>query len=225
METKFQTSFIPKKPLISDKKNIYVKSNTSVLMMIATLLFIASVAGAIFTVFWKNVLVKAQENYKVQLAESEKRFNTALIEELKKVNTKIDLSKQLLKNHLASSEIFSIISRLTIEGVRFTSLDFSSPIKDTEGVKISMRGVGSSFSSIAFQSSVFGQSEKYGSNKILKNPVLSDLSVDQNGNVGFTFTATIVPADISYDKVLSSTLESEGVIPVTEQGGDTSTNN
>jgi hypothetical protein len=195
-------------------------------MVIATFLFIISIAGALFTIFWKNVLVKSQENYKVQLAESEKRFNTSLIEELKKANTKIDLSKQLLNSHLASSEIFSIISRLTVEGVRFTSLDFTSPVKDSEGVKVVLRGVGNSFSSIAFQSSVFGQSEKYGSNKILKNPVLSDLVVDQSGNVGFTFAATIVPEDISYNKILNSTLQSEGAIPTTEGTGEaTSTNN
>lgn len=205
METKFQTSFIPKRPLVSDNKIYTPKGGTSVLMFVAILLFIASIAGAVFSILWKNVLIKSQENYKVQLAESEKRFNTTLIEELKKANTKIDLSKQLLKNHLAASEIFSIISKLTIEGVRFSSFDFSAPAKDSDGVKITMRGVGNSFSAIAFQSSVFGESQKYGTNKILKNPVLSDLNLDANGNVAFTFTSTINPSDISYDKVLEAT--------------------
>lgn len=212
METKFQTSFIPKKPLVTDTTvHSSHGSGTSVLMVIAVLLFIASIAGAAFTFVWKNILIKSQENYKVQLADSEKRFNTTLIEDLKRANTKIDIGKQLIGNHLAVSEIFSIISKLTIAGVKFSSFDFSAPSKDSDGIKVSMKGVGSSFSAIAFQSDVFGQSQKYGSNKVLKNPVLGDLSLDQNGNVAFTFTTTINPADLSYSKVLDSTLESEGV--------------
>ena len=209
METKFQTSFIPKKPLVSEQRVYTVKSGTSIMMVIATILFIISIAGAGFTIFWENVLNKAQDNYKVQLSQSENRFNTSLIEELKRENTKIDTSKQLLANHLAVSEIFSIISNLTIDGVRFTSFDFSAPDKSNDGLKITMKGIGNSFSAIAFQSDVFGQSSKYGTNKVLKNPVLSDLSLDVNGNVGFTFTATLDPKDLLYSKVLDATLKAE----------------
>ena len=213
METKFQTSFIPKKPLISDPK---IRSSrgagTSVFMFIAIMIFVISIAGAVFSILWKNVLVNSQESYREQLAESEKRFNVALIEELKKANTKIDLSEQLLKNHLAVSEIFSIISKLTIEGVRFNSFDFIAPSKESEGIKITMRGIGNSFSSIAWQSDVFGKSAKFGTNKVLRNPVLSDLALDSNGNVGFTFSATLSPADISYEKLLEAELN-----PVEEQ--------
>lgn len=207
METKFQTSFIPKKPLVTDQKISSSRgAGTSIFMFVAIIIFVVSIAGAVFSILWKNVLVKSQENYKVQLAESEKRFNVSLIEELKKANTKIDLSKQLLKNHLAVSELFSIISKLTIEGVRFNSFEFTAPSKDSDGIKISMRGVGNSFSAIAFQSDVFGQSQKYGTNKILKNPVLSDLSLDQTGNVGFTFSTQINPGDVLYEKVLNAEL-------------------
>lgn len=127
----------------------------------------------------------------------------------------------MINNHLAVSEIFSIISKLTIAGVRFSSFDFSAPSKDADGIKVSMRGVGSSFSAIAFQSQVFGQSQKYGSNKVLKNPVLADLSLDQNGNVGFTFTTTINPADLSYSKILDSTLDSENAAATSSDQGNT----
>jgi hypothetical protein len=207
METKFQTSFIPKKPLVSDQRTFAKKSSTSILMIIGTLIFIVSVAGAAFTIVGKNLLIKTQEDYKARLAASEARFNTSLIEDLKKANNKIDLSIKLLKNHLDVAEVFSIISQLTIEGVRFNSFDFTASTKDSEAVKISMRGVGKSFQAIAFQSSVFGQSEKYGTNKVLKNPILSDLSVDQNGGVGFTFTSSINPTDISYDKLLEKSTQ------------------
>lgn len=207
METKFQTSFIPKRPLVDQKINVTShKGGVSIFMAISVLIFLVSIGGAGFTIVWKNVLLKSQEDYKVKLSESEKRFNISLIEELKAANTKIDLSKQLLKNHLDITEIFNIISRLTIEGVRFDSFDFSLPDGGaTEGIKIAMHGVATSFSAIAFQSDVFGKSQKYGTNKAMKNPVLSDLLSNENGTVGFTFSTVINPMDISYEKVLNQT--------------------
>lgn len=213
MDTKFQTSFIPKKPLLADQKVSHQNAGTSIFMFVAVIIFIISVAGAVFSLIWKSVLLKSQDNYKAQLVEAEKRFNTTLIEELKKANTKIDFSKQLLKNHLSVSEIFPIIGRLTIEGVKFNSFDFSAPSKDSDGIKISMHGVANSFSAIAFQSDVFGQSQKFGTNKILKNPVLSDLSLDANGNVGFTFTTVINPVDVSYEKILNGEIDATSTNP------------
>ena len=204
MDTKFQTSFIPKKPILADQGVVKVTTHTSVFMLIAILLFTISIsaAGALF--FWKGVLLKNQAQYTVDLKKAEERFDTETINKLKKANTKIDLAKTFLKNHIAASEIFSIIGGLTIDGVRFKSFDFGAPAEESEGVKISMKGVGNNFSSIAYQSDVFGQSVKFGKNKLLKNPIMSDLSLDDTGSVSFTFTATVDPADLSYEKTLSS---------------------
>ncbi|HEY9583934.1 MAG TPA: hypothetical protein VJI66_03170 [Candidatus Paceibacterota bacterium] len=201
MDTKFQTSFIPKKPLLADQTPRKHRGGMSVFMFVSVMIFIFSIAGSVYSVFWKKVLLTSQDNYRVELKKAEERFNSSLIEELRRVNTKLDLTKSLLKNHLAVSEVFSIISGLTIEGVRFTSFDFSEPA-DSGVIKVSMRGVGNSFSAIAFQSDVFGQSEKYGTNKVVKNPVLSDLVLDQKGDVTFTFIASIEPSTISYEKTL-----------------------
>ena len=231
METKFQTSFIPKKPLITNERSSST-SGVSIFMFLAVIIFVISIAGAGFTIVWKNLLIKSQEQYKIDLSENEKRFNIKLIEELKKSNIKIDLAKKLLNNHLAVSETFDIISKLTIDGVVFKSLDFTSSgvSLDTSSLintdtnqqtnassiaKISMKGVANSFSSIAFQSDVFGSSAKYGTNKILKNPVLSDLSTDEAGNVSFSFTADLMPSDISYSKVLISRFAQEGIVSPT----------
>ncbi|MEK7184555.1 MAG: hypothetical protein AAB683_00260 [Patescibacteria group bacterium] len=202
MDTKFQTSFIPKKPILAEQKVVKGAGSTSIFMFIAVIIFIVSLTIAVFLVVWKSLLIKSQENYIVNLKKAEERFDTATIEKLKKVNTKIDLSKKLLKSHMAVSEIFNIISALTIEGIRFKSFNFTAPVIDGDVIKISMKGVGSSFSAIAFQSDVFGQSSKFGKNKTLKNPVMSDLVLDDLGNVNFTFTATIDSMDVSYDKKL-----------------------
>lgn len=222
METKFQTSFIPKRPIVP-QESVHTRSGVSILMVIATILFIISLSGAGFVFTAKKVLLSSQEKLKTDLAENEKRFNAPLIEDLKKANLKIDLASQLLKNHIAVSEIFNIISKLTIDGVRFSSFEFTAPDtsltatgKTEKAFKISMKGLANSYSSVAFQSDVFGRSQKYGTNKVIRNPILSDLSVDQNGNVNFNFSAEIVQSDISYEKTLIDTLQSEGSLPTNQ---------
>ena len=127
METKFQTSFIPKKPLVLEQKAISAKKGTSIIMVVATVLFLASIVGAVFSVVWIGVLNKDQINYKKKLADSEKKFDIPLIEELKKINKKLNLSKEFLASHLSAGEVFSIISQLAVENVRFSSFTFEGP--------------------------------------------------------------------------------------------------
>jgi hypothetical protein len=219
METKFQTSFIPKKPLTPQNTTSHAPTSTSILMLFAMIVFIGSLVWGGYAFFGPTYYAKVQEQYKKDLADNEKRFNAPLIQELSRANAKIEIAKQLLKGHLAVSEAISIISGLTAEKVRFATFEFIAP--DTFGknpghndgsYKIKMKGYADGFNSIAFQSDVFGKSDKYGTNKVVKNPILSDLAVDESGEVGFNFSADLAFPDISYEKVLSETLQAEGSI-------------
>ncbi|MEK7095329.1 MAG: hypothetical protein AAB917_01585 [Patescibacteria group bacterium] len=220
METKFQTSFIPKRPLVGGEKP-RSSSGVSIFMVLAVIIFVVSLAGAGFTFVWKDLLMDQQAEYQLDLKEREKRFGIADIERLKKKDLKIDFAIKILSNHLSVSEIFDIIAGLTIDGVHFSSLDYVGPDitngQNDQFAKITMKGLANSFSSIAWQSDVFGRSQKYGTNKILKDPVLSDLSVDLAGNVGFVFSANINPTDISYEKVLQGdqTVEDPDILTAT----------
>lgn len=218
METKFQTSFIPKKPILA-QESVHNSASTSIFMVIGLLLFLASIGAAGLTFVGKAYLLKAQEQAKKDLTSAEKRFNLPLIESIKKANLKIDAATKLVKNHIAVSEVLKIVGGLTAEKVRFTSFDFSAGGSDGVAVgqensngqsqstyKIRMKGVTDTFNSVAWQSDVFGDSKKYGTNKVLKNPVLSDLSVDAAGNVTFNFSADISASDILYEKALADEL-------------------
>lgn len=204
MDNKFQTSFIPKRPILIDQKVKSHGGGTSVFMFVSIIIFTISLAGAIFSFAWKNILVKNQETYIQELKKAEERFDIGLIDKLRKANTKIDLANQLLKKHIRVSEIFAIINSLTTEGIRFNSFEFSAPDteKEKDTLKISMKGTGNSFASIAWQSDVFGKSIKFGKNKVLKNPIITDLIINPNGSVGFSFSAYLKSDDISYEKLL-----------------------
>lgn len=212
METKFQTSFIPKKPIVSiggAGSNFASRqrphATVSIFFSIGLLLFIVSLgmAGGVYA--WKSVTLSNQNNLKQQLEGRRKQFNTSLIEDLKRVNVKIDVAEKLMANHLALSNIFAIISRLTIERVRFSSMDLTAPTAQSNDINISMAGVGADLSAVAFQSDVLGQLDQYGLRKIVKNPILSDPTLDTNGMVSFGFSASIDPSTLSYmDSITNS---------------------
>lgn len=207
METKFQTSFIPKKTMtpvgLGSSRLPKSGPSVSVFMTIGVLLFIASIAGIGIVFAWKQYLFSAQENYKQQLVEREKQFRVELIEQLKEVDVKINTAKTLLSNHVSTSQIFDVISKFTIENVRFMNMEFAYPEKSGESPTMIMKGYGTNLAALAFQSDVLGQLEQYGLRKIVKNPIISDPALDSSGLVSFGFTASIDGSSLLYSKFLA----------------------
>ena len=215
METKFQTSFIPKKtfaPMASASSGFspqHRSSGASIFMMIAIFVFVISLGGLGGAYAWKQYLITNQDTLKNQLVERKKQFNIDQIQQLRIISAKIDLAKQLLQNHIAISGIFSYIGNMTIEGVRFTSMDVVVPTNSTDGIKVSLNGYGLNLASVAFQSDVLGRLEQYGLRNIVKNPMIGNPSQDNSsGKVSFNLTATLDPSSLSYQKSLSPTATS-----------------
>ena len=145
METKFQTSFIPKKPLaavngLSTPPKHH--ATNSFFLTISILLFLVSLGAVGGAYAWRQVLMSQQASYQTDLAAREKQFNTDLISQLKETNVKIDLAKQLLQNHLAISNIFSLIGRITIDNVRFLTMDLIAPQQPGGDLTVTLTGYG-----------------------------------------------------------------------------------
>jgi len=179
---------------------------TSFFMGIAIIIFVLSLAAVGGVYVWKQVLLSQQTGYQKDLAAREKQFNTDLISQLKETNTKIDTAKQLIRNHLALSQIFALIGRVTIENVRFMTMDLVAPKKAGDDIKVTLSGYGTSLSAVAYQSDVMNQLEQYGLRKVIKNPILSDPSLDNNGTVAFGFMASIDPTSLSYEQSVTGSM-------------------
>jgi len=207
METKFQTSFIPKKnagsPSIGGGSAL-ARHTTSVYMVIAVVIFVASLCGIAGAYMWTAYLNSAQIGYKNDLAAREKQFNVDTIQTLKQENVRIDLAKQVLSRHLSLSQIFSIVGKLTIESVRFLTMDVTVPANVSDGIKVSLSGYGVNLASVAFQSDVLGNLEQYGLRKIVKNPIMSNPSLDPKGTVSFGLTAIVDTSNLLYDQPTAS---------------------
>ena len=206
MEPKFQTSFIPKKSMAPTAGPGVLRTSgqrhgTSVFMVIAVLIFIISLASVGGVYYWKQYLVSQREKYQAQLAQRKKDFNLELIQQLKDANAQIDTAKQLIANHIAISGLFKFIQDLTVEKVRFLNLDVSAG--QAGAVTIGMSGYGADLKTVAFQAFILDKLERYGLRNIVKNPMLSNPSLDPKGIASFSLTASIDPSNLSYEKQFS----------------------
>ena len=210
METKFQTSFIPKKPVaptgMAGNVPIIKRPRSSIVMMIATLIFIGSLAGAGGAYAWKYQLAANQETYKSDLEKREGGFDLPLLTKMKRVNVQINTAQQLLAGHIAVSQIFDSIGRLTAEKVRFMNMELSSGTTGGSGseIKIGMSGSGKDLFTVAFQAQVLRELEKYDLRNVIKNPVLTDPTENEKADVSFRFSATISPQTLLYSKTITA---------------------
>lgn len=209
MEQKFQTSFIPKKPntlgggimggSISGQSQQKPKAHaSSFYMAFAVVVFIISILATGGAYFWKSYEMSANAKYKENLANRQKQFDIALIEKLKAINTQIDSAKKLLENHVAYSRIFEIIQKMTISEVRFLTMDFKNSVENNGKMTISMKGQGKNLPAVAFQSDVLSELSKYGVSNVVKNPIISNPSLDSVGAVTFSFSADIDKSAVLY---------------------------
>jgi hypothetical protein len=221
MEPKFQTSFIPKKTSNPSNGFNVAKSahrGTSVYMAIAVIIFVISLGAVGAAYAWQQYLSSQQIQYKKDLADREKQFNTKLIGDLKQVNVQIDTAKNVLANHVALSQLFDVLQKLTIEKVRFTTLSVTMPgpeSKSQNDLSVIMQGYGTNLSAVAFQSKVLSELEKYGLRQMVKNPIISNPSLEPAGSVAFGFTATLDLQSLTYAHFLSPTDTSAPASPGT----------
>ncbi len=66
-----------------------------------------------------------------------------------------------------------------------------------------MNGTARSFNAVALQSDAFGKSS------IFKDPIFSNLNLDQEGDVVFDFSAVIDPVRVSYAALVLNALSNE----------------
>ena len=209
METKFQTSFIPKKPAMPVMGSVSPspRRHTSIFMIIAVFVFILSLAGLGGAYAWKSYLTNSQASYKTQLSDREKQFNLDMIQQLKVDSVKIDIAKSVLQRHIALSQVFDLIGKMTIENVRFTNLDVTAPNTVGDPFAVSLSGYGINLPAVAFQSDVLGRLEQYGLRNIVKNPMMSDPALDTTGKVNFSLKATIDPKALSYEQEINGSVQ------------------
>ncbi len=200
MDTKFQTSFIPKKSLTNEQTRPHSDS-VSIFLIISIIVFVLALATAGGVFAYKKILIKSIADMNVSLVAARNSFEPTFIDNANALNKRIEAAKKLLNSHTVVTPIFDFLENDTLATVKFDT--FSYDLRDNGTSFLVISGQAKNFSSIALQSDIFGKE------KFIKNPVFSDLNPDQNGNIVFKFNSSLDPTFVSYKNSLKSKKLSE----------------
>lgn len=194
MEQNFQTSFIPKKPMI-EQKVVTASKPAGFLLVISIIIFVAMIAVSAGAYFYKTTLSASVIQMQEDLVKARNRFEPTEITKLKNLDKRLDAANEVLSNHIAITPIFKALEVSTLKTIRYTSFSFDANDKKII-VKVSGQAVG--YRSVALQADVFSK------NKNLIDPVFSNLSLNDKGNVLFDLTFSVDPNFVNYGQILKT---------------------
>ena len=202
MDQNFQTSFIPKKPMIEEPiRN--VSRPISVFLVFSIFIFITMLLATGGLYFYQGILEKNIAQMKVDLEKAKNRFELSKITELQTLDKRLKASTEILKSHVAVSPIFDALSKITIKTIRYTKFSYAFDNTDKSKVLIKMSGQASwtqGYKAIALQSDIFSGDNEY--KKLLIDPVFSGLTPDTKGNILFDLDFSVDRGLVDYNKMI-----------------------
>lgn len=229
MDEKFKSSFIPKQPLVGQESgsprynNRRRRESSGLFVSLSVLVFVISIL--IFGGVWGYTLFVEREieDMEVQLEEQRQQFQPAEIAEYKRFDDRLNVAASILNDHVALSEIFSLLEEITLPSVSYTSFNFSKDaiaatqtevegeIVETpasERLSVVIEGEARTFEDIALQA------EEFKKNQFIRNSNFSTFQLNDTGMIGFTINATLDPSLVGYvaaiNRVPEVTIEEEG---------------
>ncbi|KKQ47452.1 MAG: hypothetical protein US65_C0010G0010 [Candidatus Yanofskybacteria bacterium GW2011_GWC2_37_9] len=194
MDSNFQTSFIPKKPIVEKRATSTHSIGFFTVISIFILFTVLLASLALF--FYKTVLTKNIAQMEKDLNLAKNRFEPSKIKELQVLDKRINSSNEILAHHIAVTPIFQALQLLTMKTVRYTKFDYSLEDGKDPKIIVKMSGQALGYSSIALQSDLFAK------NKNLIDPVFSNLSLDDKGNILFDLEFLVDPSFVDYKQTL-----------------------
>jgi hypothetical protein len=199
MEQNFQTSFIPKKPLTEER--VVHSRPVSIFTIFSIIAFftVIMVYGGLY--FYQGTLVSKIGKMENDLKVIKNRFEPEKITQLQELDKRLNGANQILSNHIAVSPIFESLQNLTLKTIRFTKFTYTlGSVSGSENVDVKMSGQAVGYRSIALQSDLFNQHKKE-----IIDPVFSNLSLDNKGNVIFDLEFGVDPSLLNYKQLILST--------------------
>lgn len=197
MEQNFQTSFIPKKPMVQERavpaRSIGFLTVISIIILFTVLL----VSAGLY--FYKGILNKNITNSQASLDKAKNRFEFSKITELQVLDRRLRAASEILSKHIAVTPIFQALQDITMKTVRYTKFSYDLGTDKDAKVNIKMSGTAIGYSSVALQSDLFATKE-IGKNFI--DPVFSNLTLDDKGNVLFDLEFSVDPNFVDYKRMV-----------------------
>ena len=196
MEPKFQTSFIPKRPIVSSQGSaVSVVRSTNIFSTIATVVFLVTIMTSLGLFAYKKVLISQITEANKQVITAKSAFQPEKTNELIDANSRIMVANNLLQKHVVVSKLLLLLQELTLKKVQFNDFVYAN---QNNALTLSMRGQVQTYNALAEQDQIFNNSE------FIKDPKFSDFNLGDNGYIAVNFSANIDPDLLSYKKAIES---------------------
>lgn len=192
MEPKFQTSFIPKQSITNPSAPRRIGGNA--FFAVAFTAFVLTALAFAGVWFYERRVEASLADMKVNLDKARANFEPTLLSEVRQVNTRIVVGKTLLSKHLAPTAVFSLLEKITVASVSFSSFDLA--VNEQGDIRLALKGIAKGFNAVALQSDIFSR-EKY-----FKGPIFSNFKLDDVGMVTFDITTSLDPTLLSFEATL-----------------------
>ena len=203
MEKDFQTSFIPKQPIAKERTTQAESIGLFAVVAIFVVFTILIATGGLY--FYRGVLMTKMTTMENNLNLAKNRFEPSKIVQLQTLNKRLKEATEILSKHITIYPIFQALQNLTMKTVRFTRFNYSLEADRNAKIDVKMSGLATGYRSVALQSDLFAK------NKFLIDPVFSNLSLDNNGNVIFDLEFSVDPSFIDYQQTFKTENSSAGI--------------
>src|SRR3989344_6998649 len=193
------TSFVPKQPVHTIAR--HARGTFGMLSLIAFFLAGAAliVSGGFFA--YERYLIGARDGRAAELADAEQKISRDTVEGFIRLHDRLVSAEALVDRHVTLSAFFSLLETLTLQNVRFNSLALT--VGDDRTAELKLTGIARNFNALAAESAALS------GERAVKRAVFSDITVGNDGFVGFSLSALLDPA------VVTGTLPSAGSSPGT----------
>jgi hypothetical protein len=194
MDQNFQTSFIPKRPII--KESDVSAKPVSLLFILSLFILFAVILTTGGLYFYKEIMKRNIASMEETLNLAKNRFEPSKIAELQVLDKRLRASSEVLSKHITVVPIFKALEELTMKTVRYTRFSYELGEDRNSTINVKMSGIAIGYRSIALQSDLFTK------NKNLIDPIFSNLTLDNTGNVLFDLNFSVDPTFVNYKQAL-----------------------
>jgi hypothetical protein len=188
-------SFIPHDTAVTPVRERKGGGLNDLLLLCGIVLLIASGALAVGVFLYEQLLQTQSASKVVQLQRAEAAFEPALVEQITRLDDRMNAADTILGAHLAPTAFFQALNQATLQTVSFTSLDLEAP--DPQHITVKMEGVAQSVNSIALQAQIFSK------NGVITSPIFSGIARNIDG-VHFELSADVNPTALNYSQFVTA---------------------
>lgn len=212
MDNGTKVSFIPKKPL-SGRIERRTRPVSFVLFLSFFIFFVTlTVYGGLYFYYANLETVLDNKTKELEVAK-EKADPTGAIEKAKKLQIKINNTKNLLNKHVAPSQVFNLLEEVTLKSVVLDGFTLEKRNKQVESKSVTQaistfnfviktNGIAQSYASLAYQSDILKKEIK--ENNRIESFLITNLSPNEKGEILFTLEMVLYAPFLSYKDTINN---------------------